>query len=283
MISSKTLILLTFVPLSFFSCESKNKHQEKDIKQEDAEAFKLQYNFENPIEKITLPSSLQEISGLSFYKNNQLACINDEEGKVFIFDFVKKEILQTIPFGKKGDYEGVEVIGNEVFILKSNGIIKSFKIGEAFEREIDCSDPDVIEYEGLGYDPKTGNLLLAAKQRVKDVDNKKMIYAYDFNRKVLFKSIAIPEEKLVGKDGKKMFRPSGIAVHPITQQVFIIASQGKKLLILSKDGAKEALVDLSPSLYKQPEGICFTPDGNLFISSEGDGGDGYILKFDYKK
>jgi len=53
-------------------------------------------------------------------------------------------------------------------------------------------------------------------------------------------------------------------------------------LILSKDGAKEALVDLSPSLYKQPEGICFTPDGNLFISSEGDGGDGYILKFDYK-
>jgi len=56
----------------------------------------------------------------------------------------------------------------------------------------------------------------------------------------------------------------------------------EKLLILSKDGAKEALVDLSPSLYKQPEGICFTPDGNLFISSEGDGGDGYILKFDYK-
>jgi len=33
-------------------------------------------------------------------------------------------------------------------------MIKSFKIGEAFEREIDCSDPDVIEYEGLGYDPK---------------------------------------------------------------------------------------------------------------------------------
>lgn len=283
MISSRTLTLLTFVPMSFFSCEHQNKKQDKAVQQVAVDAVKLQYDFENPTQKISLPNSLQEISGLSFYKNNQLACINDEQGKVFIFDFTKKEISEVIPFGKKGDYEGIEIIENEVFVLKSDGIINSFKIGEPFEREIDCSDPDVLEYEGLSYDPTTGNLLLAAKQRAKDVDNKKMIYAYDFKRKVLFKSIAIPEEKLVGKDGKKSFRPSGIAVHPITQQIFIIASQGKKLLILSKDGAIDALVDLNPSLYKQPEGICFTPNGNLFIASEGDGGDGYILSFKFQQ
>ncbi|MDR6562737.1 MULTISPECIES: SdiA-regulated domain-containing protein [unclassified Arcicella] len=283
MISSKTLILLTFVPLSIFSCAKKEKHKEKEKTEETTTALTLPYDFENPSQKITLPKSLKEISGLSFYKNNQLACINDEEGKVFIFDLAKKEITQKIPFGKSGDYEGVEVVGNEVFVLRSDGLIKSFKIGEPYEREIDCSDPDVVEYEGLSYDPTTGNLLLAAKERIKEVDSKKMIYAYDFKRKILFKSIAIPDEKLIGKDGKKTFRPSGIAIHPITQQVFIIASQGKKLLILSKDGAKEALVDLNPNLYKQPEGICFTPNGNLYISSEGAGGDGYILAFDYKK
>lgn len=283
MISSKTLILLTFVPLSIFSCAKKEKHKEKEKTEETTTALTLPYDFENPSQKITLPKSLKEISGLSFYKNNQLACINDEEGKVFIFDLAKKEITQKIPFGKSGDYEGVEVVGNEVFVLRSDGLIKSFKIGEPYEREIDCSDPDVVEYEGLSYDPTTGNLLLAAKERIKEVDSKKMIYAYDFKRKILFKSIAIPDEKLIGKDGKKTFRPSGIAIHPITQQVFIIASQGKKLLILSKNGAKEALVDLNSNLYKQPEGICFTPNGNLYISSEGAGGDGYILAFDYKK
>lgn len=283
MISYKTLILLTFVPFSFFCCETKQKHDEKNTKLESSERIDLHYDFENPSQKITLTNSLKEISGLSFYKNNQLACINDEEGKVFIFDINKKEIIQQIPFGKPGDYEGVEVVGNEVFILKSNGLIKSFKIGEAFEREIDCSDPDVIEYEGLSYDSTSGYLLLAAKERVKDVDKKKMIYAYDFKRKVLFKYIAIPEETLVGKDGKKTFRPSGIAIHPITQEIFIIASQGKKLLILSKDGQKEALVELNAKLFKQPEGICFTPNGNLYISSEGNGGDGYILAFDYQK
>ena len=283
MISFKTLLLLTFVPLAFTSCNSEKKHHEKKLSEETMDAYSVRYDLENPSQKIRLPNSLQEISGLSFYKNNQLACINDEQGKVFIFDLDKKEISEKIPFGKTGDYEGVEVVGNEVFVLKSNGMIKGFKIGEAFERQIDCTNPDVLEYEGLSYDPTTDNLLLAAKVRIKDKDDKKTIYAYSFKNQVLSKYISIPEEVVKTKIGGKLFRPSGIAIHPLTQEIFIVASQGKKLLILSKDGEKEALIDLNSSLFRQPEGICFTPNGNLYISSEGDGGDGYILAFDYKK
>ena len=77
----------------------------------------------------------------------------------------------------------------------------------------------------------------------------------------------------------KNFKPSGIAVHPKTGQTFIIASDGKKLLVLSEKGQKEALISLNPKTYRQPEGICFSPDGDLFISSEGKDGDGYILRF----
>ncbi len=283
MIYFKTLLLLTFVPFAFTSCNSDKKHEGNKHSEETMDAYSVKYDLENPSQKIKLPNSLQEISGLSFYKNNELACINDEQGKVFIFDLDKKEISEKIPFGKTGDYEGVEVVGNEVFVLKSNGMIKGFKIGEAFERQIDCTNPDVLEYEGLSYDPTTDNLLLAAKVRIKDKDDKKTIYAYSFKNQVLSKYISIPEEAVKTKIGGKLFRPSGIAIHPLTQEIFIVASQGKKLLILSKDGEKEALIDLNSSLFRQPEGICFTPNGNLYISSEGDGGDGYILAFDYKK
>jgi uncharacterized protein YjiK len=268
------LICLTFL----YACEPKKKQQEKN----DATAFQnisLPYNFEEPTEKYVLPDKLKEISGLSYYKNNQLVCVNDEEGKIFIYDITEKKIVDKIPFGKDGDYEGVEIVGDEVFVLKSNGKLKGFKIGEAFEREIDCSEPEVIEYEGLGYDPKSKYLLLVAKERVKDVDDKKMIYAYDFDRKVLFKHIAIPQEQVTDDVNGKNFKPSGIAVHPKTGQTFIIASSGKKLLVLSEKGQKEALISLNPAIFRQPEGICFSPDGELFISSEGKDGDGYILRF----
>lgn len=272
----KVLILLVTL---LCACEPKKKAQterESDVIQN----VNLPYDFENPTEKYNLPNKLKEISGLSYYKKNQLVCVNDEEGKIFIYDIKDEKIVDKIPFGKDGDYEGVEVVGDEVFVLRSDGKLKGFKIGEAFEREIDCSEPEVIEYEGLGYDQKSKYLLLVAKERTKDVDNKKMIYAYDFDRKVLFKHIAIPEEQVRDESNGKDFKPSGIAVHPRTGQTFIIASNGKKLLILSEKGQKEALISLNPKIYRQPEGICFSPDGQLFISSEGKDGDGYILRFE---
>ena len=38
-----------------------------------------------------MPQNLKEISGLSFYKDNQLACVNDEKGTVFIYDLASQE------------------------------------------------------------------------------------------------------------------------------------------------------------------------------------------------
>ena len=271
-------ILLVCVTL-FYACEPKKKTQ-NESESAIIQSVNLPYDFENPTEKYDLPDKLKEISGLSYYKKNQLICVNDEQGKIFIYDLNEKKIIDKIPFGKDGDYEGVEVVGDEVFVLKSNGKLKGFKIGEAFEREIDCSEPEVLEYEGLGYDPKSKYLLLVAKERKKDVDDKKMIYAYDFDRKVLFKHIAIPEEQVKDEANGKNFKPSGIAVNPQTGQTFIIASSGKKLLILSEKGQKEALISLNPTIFEQPEGICFSADGQLFISSEGKKGEGYILRFE---
>jgi uncharacterized protein YjiK len=273
----KIKILLLCVTL-FYACEPKKKSQEQS-ENATIQNVDLPYDFENPTEKYDLPDKLKEISGLSYYKTNQLVCVNDEQGKIFIYDIKEKKIIDKIPFGKDGDYEGVEVVGDEVFVLKSNGKLKGFKIGIAFEREIDCSEPEVLEYEGLGYDAKSKYLLLVAKERIKDVDEKKMIYAYDFDRKVLFKHIAIPQEQVKDEANGKDFKPSGIAVHPKTGQTFIIASDGKKLLVLSEKGQKEALISLNPKTYRQPEGICFSPNGDLFISSEGKDGDGYILRF----
>jgi uncharacterized protein YjiK len=270
-------ILLLFITL-FYACEP-NKKNQKQNETAIIQNVNLPYDFENPTEKYDLPDKLKEISGLSYYKKNQLVCVNDEQGKIFIYDIKEKKIIDKIPFGKDGDYEGVEVVGDEVFVLKSNGKLKGFKMGVAFEREIDCSEPEVVEYEGLGYDAKSKYLLLVAKERAKDVDDKKMIYAYDFDRKVLFKHIAIPQDQVKDEANGKDFRPSGIAVHPKTGQTFIIASDGKKLLVLSEKGQKEALISLNPKTYRQPEGICFSPDGQLFISSEGKDGDGYILRF----
>jgi uncharacterized protein YjiK len=240
------------------------------------------YDFANPTQKIRLSKSLKEISGLSYYKDNQLICVNDEDGKIFIYDLTKEDIIEKIDFGKSGDYEGVEFIGEEVFVMKTNGKIKAFTINRGYERDIDCTNPDVVEYEGLGYDFHTNSLLLATKEHVKAKDDEKIVYSYDLAKNQLTVRFIITKEMVRGENGKADFRPSGIAVHPISGDIYMIASQGKKLLILTKEGIKKDLIELNAQLFSQPEGICFTPSGDLYISSEGDDKKGFILKFNYQ-
>jgi uncharacterized protein YjiK len=81
---------------------------------------------------------------------------------------------------------------------------------------------------------------------------------------------------------KKMhtpFKPSGLAVHPETGHIFVIATVGKLLVILDARGSIIDMIPLDPDIFLQPEGIAFSPSGDLYISSEGRGGKGYILKF----
>lgn len=239
------------------------------------------YDFVHPVQEMKLDKSLREISGLSYYKDNLLMCVNDEEGKVFIYDFAKEEIIDEIKFGKAGDYEGIELVGEEVFVMKTNGKIKVFGLKNDSEREIDCSNEDVIEYEGLGYDASTNSLLLATKEHTKTIDHEKIIYSYNLTKQELIKRFVITKNMVAGQNGKADFRPSGIAVHPLTSDIYIVASEGKKLLVLTKEGVKKSLEELDDRLFRQPEGICFTPEGNLYISSEGGDKKGYILKFTY--
>ena len=78
------------------------------------------------------------------------------------------------------------------------------------------------------------------------------------------------------------FKPAALAVHPITGQIFIISSVRKVLLAYNRNGTLEALWVLSEDLFRQPEGLAFLPNGDLFISNEGGNGKATLLRFNYK-
>jgi len=274
-------LVLGFIILIVIACGPNKK--KKSVEEPAVKVIVDTYNFDKPDKKMTLPKSLREISGLSFYKDNQLACVNDEEGKVFFYDFAEEEIVGKIDFSKAGDYEGIEIVGNIIYVLKSDGKIKVFDIEGEEKNDIDCRNANVIEYEGLGYDSQTNSLLLATKEHIKEKDEQKVIYSYDLRRGIFSDRVIITETMVKGNNGKVDFRPSGIAVHPLNGDIYIIASQGKKLLVLTNQGIKKDLVELNDKLFRQPEGICFAPSGDLYISSEGENKKGYILKFDYNQ
>ena len=127
--------------------------------------------------------------------------------------------------------------------------------------------------------------------------NKKAIYAYDLTSQKFQKEpiFTIRKEDLYFfihqhdlmdlafyADDEMPFQPSGIAVHPITQNIYVIGSVGKLLLVLAPNGELLAVNRLKRQIFPQPEGICFAPDGTLFISTEGKIGSGKIYQFKYR-
>lgn len=67
---------------------------------------------------------LEEIFGLSISRDGfMLIVIEDENGKIYFIDKEMGELEEDFMFWKLGDYEGVEVVGSDIYVLKSFGIL----------------------------------------------------------------------------------------------------------------------------------------------------------------
>lgn len=291
------LIFTVFVLSTFLSCDQYREFlKETDYKKTASKNFG--YDLLNPDKKYFMGYSLEEISGLSYVSKDLLACIQDENGKLYLYNTKKKAITRRIKFHKSGDYEGIEVVNQVAYIIKSNGQLFKVPLNQDDKPEVEIINTPFTkknDIEGLGYDAKSGQLLIACKKNagIDDLDLKgKAIYSFDpIMKKVSDTTLFIIDKKDLKRFLKETdqeirkldIEPSAIAFHPIEENYYVLASSGKALIVINRDFEILEFITLRPSIFHQPEGMCFSPKGTLYISNEGDGEDGYILKFKYNK
>lgn len=225
-----------------------------------------------------LPEALEEISGIAFLDSKTVACIQDEDGVIFLYNLETSKIEKEIEFSGGGDYEGIAVSGNTAFVVESDGTLHKV---ENFR-----SDPKVSEHEtrltekqdveGLCFDTVNKQLLLAIKEKEPESDRYKGVYAVDprtmqMKAEPVFRlnlSSPVLEEVEAGQDYDK-FQPSEINIHPDSGEIFMLEGTNSKLLILDSNKKAKELHFLNRNDFPQPEGLSFDPSGNLYISNEG--------------
>jgi uncharacterized protein YjiK len=284
-----TALLQVKLPILFLSCLTACSQENPKNILFERPGYSFGYQLNKPNRSWKLPAQLVEISGLSFIDNQRLACVQDEKGIIYIFNEGSGEVESEIVFGDNGDYEDIEIVENDAWVLKSNGML--LKVEEYLKEDA----PVVKKFktalsgkndaEGLAYDPGSKSLLIACKENpfVDERDGKgfKSIYRFDLETRLLDPEpfLLINQDTIKYYKGDLSFAPSGIAIQPGTGNIFILGSVGKLLLVLTAKGEMLAVIKLSPKTFRQPEGICFSPDGTLYISNEGAGREGTILKF----
>jgi len=302
---TKLLILFLFVIIqhSFSQSEKMNIifHEKNYI---------FPYALTAPVKTQTLPSKLNEISGISYMDDQRFAVVQDEKGIIYFLNFETAEIEKKIKFADDGDFEGITRVGKTAWALKSSGDlyrVKNFQESEDIFRakKFETALSSKNDLEGITYDKAGNRLLLACKGHpyIKDKKgkHKKAIYEFDLKTQELNPKPIIIIDLTQVKEFRKYntmtqwgidllsefdenkgdvtFQPSGIAVHPVTGNFYILGAVGDLLMVLNREGQTLAMVDLDDQLFNQPEGICFDEKGNLYISNEGGEGKATLLEF----
>ncbi|MBA3673501.1 MAG: SdiA-regulated domain-containing protein [Chitinophagaceae bacterium] len=264
------------------SCESKKS---KTL------ATPSQYDLNNPVE-FKLPEGLNEISGLAYYpKDSSVFAIIDEDGILFKIYLNGSGTIKKWKFDKKHDFEDIVMHDSTFYVLISNGDIETLKFaGDSIlknKSNLAGAGKKTNEFESLYFDDKSGLILLC-----KDCedDKKKTVTAWGYSsadslsyNPNLF-AIEVKQIAQKIKEEKLHFKPSSAAINPKTNELYIISSVNKLLVIAERNGNIKEVYPLDPVIYKQPEGITFTPSGDLLISNEAaESGNANILIFKQKK
>ncbi|MEM6287787.1 MAG: SdiA-regulated domain-containing protein [Bacteroidota bacterium] len=240
------------------------------------------YRLDAPDGVAELPARLQEISGLTVLPTGRLGAVQDENGVLYEIDAASGRVTGEQPFGNDGDYEGVELTPEAVWVLRSDGDlyrVSQDRTGRVEAQKFETALRRRNDTEGLAYDPEANRLLIACKEDPGEgFEDVRTIYAFDLATETLAAApVAVIDRRQV--DGEASFKPSALAVDPRTGRMFVLSSVEKALAVLAPDGTLVSVTRLSPRLFPQPEGIAFDAAGTLYIANEGRTGAGTLLRF----
>lgn len=235
------------------------------------------YDLHNPYILI-LNDELLEISGIFYYpKDTSVFAISDENGNLFKIHLGKNIITQKWKFDKKRDFEDLYFRDSTIYVLESNGDIYSLNFSPKgdtiYSRKNAFPDADKKknEFESLYYDEERKTFVMICKDC--EGDKKKTITAWGFDPETgkytssLFTIDAAPIARQAGKEKIKL-QSSGAAVNPRTNDIWIVSAINHLLVVTDRNGVFKEAFHLDPALFTQPEGIAFTPAGDLLICNE---------------
>ncbi|MEO6818145.1 MAG: SdiA-regulated domain-containing protein [Ginsengibacter sp.] len=270
-------LLIGFLP----GCTNAKKSNEngKAVYNEKAKSSSSGYDLKNPL-IIRLSDELQEISGNAFYaKDTSVFAISDGNGYLFkIHLTTKNPLVEKWKFSKTHDFEDIVLHDSTFYVLQSNGDIYTVKFsrnGDSLvvdKSNFDGGGKKNNEFETLYYDGDRQQLVMICKE-CKEDKKQNTVTAFGFDTKTgtyipgIFQIDVKEIEKITGENDMK-FKPSAAAINPGTNDVWVLSSINKMIVVIDKKGVVKDVYPLDPGIMRQPEGITFAPWGDLIISSE---------------
>jgi len=235
-----------------------------------------------------LPKILKEISGIAWLSKNTIVAVQDEDGILFIYDLKKSNIVEQIRFAGFGDYEGIAIYNKDAYVMRSDGVLYEvlrFRESDKKISKFKTAFSSKNDIESLTLDIKNRHLITTPKAKDLQDNSFKGLYHIPIDSKQMDLqpkiSIDMNDDALKAYKKKKIyetFSPSDIVIHPKTGEYYVLEGKRPKLMILNREGVIKKVIKLKSDDFPQPEGITFSPQGTLYISTEAKGGSAAIME-----
>ncbi len=281
--------------------------EKKSLSKSDVAGLMPGYNLKQPTRIARLPKSLREASDVTAVSATEIAMVQDEKGIIYLYDFNVDKVTEKFKFGPKGDFEGIALANDTMYVLQSNGTLYQIDHWRQDTHAVHTSlNLPTADNEGLCFDPVSGKLLISPKSQWKKQmgggKHKRPIFAFDpeigklsgepifvLHTDDMITFAHTHHLTLPGKWSKKgnfkeklQFRPAAVAVHPVTGHIFIISARDRVMLSFDREGQITGLSVLDAELFLQPEGMAFLPDGTMIVVNESPKKKPGLLLFEWK-
>lgn len=231
-----------------------------------------------------LPEELLEISGMVHLNDHSIAAINDEKGEIFYLN-LDSNSFQSFKFKGKGDYEEVVKTDSSFYVLDSDGDIIEVRPHSNDNTTYKFDIKGKMEFESMVWYKKINKLVIITKDQRKKKRASITAFSFDLKTKQFdpdpFFEIQLKDILIKLENYNAECKPSGAALNPVNNHLYIVASVGKALLECTQDGQLLRIFKINPTHFPQPEGISFADNGDMYISNEGLEGKATILKYPY--
>ncbi len=276
---ARYLICLLFICTALISCSNQDQQL----------ANPPGYDMSKAVQ-IKLPLELDEISGVAYYKvDSSVFAINDEKG--WLYKIKRGQEIKRWKFSSGADFEDIVMLDSVFYVLQSNGNIIRLSFNSANTVAVQNYYFDQQgaknEFEILYFDSTRGKLILICKDC--ESDTKKTLTTFAFDPavgKYSGSEFTINASEIAAAVGEKKikFKPSAAAINPADSLLYIISSINKLIVVTTVNGEFRNAYPIDRGIFKQPEGLTFTPTGGMIISNEAaDIGVADILFFQYNK